>query len=46
MFWLAVWIVVMLLFRKHFDLAHRSNKVWLGVCGLFLVLLGVGYAIQ
>jgi hypothetical protein len=46
MFWLGAWSVAMLVFRQHFDLAHRSNKVWLGVCALFLVLLGVGYAVQ
>ena len=46
MIWLAAWIVAMLVFRKHFDLAHRSNKIWLGVCAVLLVLLSVGLVVQ
>jgi hypothetical protein len=46
MVWLAAWVIAMLVWRKHFNLAHRSNKVWLGTCVLLLVLLGVGYGVQ
>ena len=46
MIWLAAWVIAMLVWRKHFNLAHRSNKVWLGICALLLVLLGLGYAMQ
>jgi hypothetical protein len=46
MAWLAAWVVALLVFRRHFDLAHRSNKIWLGTCALLLALLGMGFAAQ
>jgi hypothetical protein len=46
MIWLAAWVVLPLLFRKHFDLAHRNTRIWMAGCAVLLVLMLAGWFAQ
>ena len=46
MIWLAAWVAALLIWRKQFDLSHRSTRVMLGTSAALLALLSVGFLAQ